>query len=377
MSRVESAPRLSHRPTAVSPRTVRTLTPIKVCAGLGAAFLAFQLYIYTAWIVSGDARRTPAGSDPIPGWMRVVANGWQVAALLGLAFFLWVFLFRPMRRRGHVSLEGLIALAVLSVYWQDPLMNIFQNQFTYNAAFVNLGSWAEHIPGWLAPRGGRIAEPLLWTMPMYIIYMGGFTFLGSAIMRRVRQRRPHFGVGGVIAVAAMTFVVLDFTTEPVFLRMGLYIYTGVIPWATLFHGHYYQFNMLEGLASALDFWTPWACLHFFRNDKGETLVERGLSQLRCFGWRRTGLRFLAISGAFNAIMLVLYSLPLAIVGLYAGPWPDDIQQRSYMTNGICGPGTSYACSGPGRPINRPDSLHVSPDGRLIVPEGTRLPQPGE
>ena len=368
---------LRHTPAELGAVTgTRRATPIKVCAGLGVAFLVFQAYVYAAWILSGDAKRTPPGPDPIPSWMRLLAEGWQVAAILGLVVFLAVFVVVPRRRHGALSLEGLIALAVLTVYWQDPLMNMFQNQFTYNAAFFNLGSWVEHIPGWIAPRSGRVAEPLLWTLPMYVIYMGGFTLLGSAIMRRARRRRPDLSAVGVVAVAAVTFLLLDLVTEPIFLRMGLYIYTGVIPWASLFYGHYYQFNLIEGVAAALGFWTPWACIHYFRNDRGETLVERGLSDLRVSGWRRSGVRFLALAGAFNAIMLVLFSLPTAIAGLYVGPWPEDIQNRSYMTNGICGPGTTYACSGPGIPINRPDSVHVAPNGELIVPDGTKLPNTG-
>jgi hypothetical protein len=75
------------------------------------------------------------------------------------------------------------------------------------------------------------------------------------------------------------------------------------------------------------------------------------------------VQFLALAGAINATFL-LYNVPAAISGLYASPWPEDITRRSYFTNGICGSGTTYACSGPAIPIPRPDSLHVTPNGEL-------------
>jgi hypothetical protein len=75
------------------------------------------------------------------------------------------------------------------------------------------------------------------------------------------------------------------------------------------------------------------------------------------------VRFLALVGACNVIFLVCYSLPNALLGLYASPWPKDVIDRSYFSY-LCGPGTDYACPGPGIPIPRPDSVHVDPDGRL-------------
>lgn len=45
----------------------------------------------------------------------------------------------------------------------------------------------------------------------------------------------------------------------------------------------------------------------------------------------------------------------------------DVQQRSYFTQRVAGPGTDYAPPGPDVPTPRRNSPHVDPDVRLIVP----------
>ena len=54
-------------------------------------------------------------------------------------------------------------------------------------------------------------------------------------------------------------------------------------------------------------------------------------------------------------------------------WSTDVQSRPYLTDGMCGPGTTYACPGPGTPIFKPHSIHITPEGKIIVPQGVKLP----
>ena len=65
------------------------------------------------------------------------------------------------------------------------------------------------------------------------------------------------------------------------------------------------------------------------------------------------------------MLYVCYNLPMGLVSMHADPWPKDVLKRSYFTNGMCGPGTTYACAGPDVPLARPHSADVSPTGELI------------
>lgn len=334
---------------------------IKAWAALGVLFLVVEGMALTRWITSGDAKRTPTGSDPVPGYMKVAIHGAEVVSVAAFALFLALVLLRPWRREGHITLDGLFCLVFVTVFWQDTFSNFFQPWFTYNAEFINLGTWDSHVPGWLSPHGNLIAAPLFLHLA-YVWGIFGAVIGGCAVMRRAKVRWPSLGTAGMMGIALAIFFVVEGLAEPGMLVSGIASYPGAISWLTLFHGHYYQFPVYEWLLFST-VWAGWACLRYFRDDKGRTIAERGLDELEVTGARRTGVRFLALVGACNAIFLVCYSLPNAMFGLYASPWPKDVADRSYFSY-LCGPGTDYACPGPGIPIPRPDSVHVDPQGRL-------------
>ena len=54
------------------------------------------------------------------------------------------------------------------------------------------------------------------------------------------------------------------------------------------------------------------CLRYFRNDRGETLVERGVSKLGSSGIKVTILRLFAVLAAMQAILFAGYHAPMAV-----------------------------------------------------------------
>src|SRR5207253_2950817 len=112
-------------------------------------------------------------------------------------------------------------------------------------------------------------------------------------------------------------------------------YGGHIRSLSFFPGKYYEFPAYEVFLWA-GACTVWAALRYFRDDKGMTLAERGVDRLKAVGQARTGLRCLALVGVVNIIMLA-YNLAFGLMALQGDDWPADIQSRSYLTNGLCGP----------------------------------------
>lgn len=344
-------------------RETRQTRPVLAWAAIGGGFLALQLYIYTAWIASGPTR-TPNGPSPIPGWMKITTPTLQIIGCLSAAVFVYYFLVKPWRRAGHITLDGLLTLGYMTLFWQDPLQNYMNTHFTYNTYFFNYGSWVNFIPGWISPRNELIPEPLLFGLPLYASVLLGGVVLANLIMRKAKERRPDLGVFGLVMVCLAFMVMLDVVMEPLLMVVGAWEYPSAIPWMTVFHGKYYQFPVYEAVLWG-GVWTALACLRYFKNDRGQTIVERGVERVPCSTRSKTFLRFLAISGALNAIVLIGYAPPMWIMSMHAGEWPQDIQKRSYFTDGICGPGTDYACPGKTIPVPRPHSSHVSPDGELV------------
>ena len=86
--------------------------------------------------------------------------------------------------------------------------------------------------------------------------------------------------------------------------------------------------------------------------------------------RVQGLSSTEVGSATRALHLVLVSPSTESVTwsvTHPRPWPQDTQQRSYFTSGLCGPLTDRACSGPGVPFSTNESAYMTRDGTLAQP----------
>ena len=351
-------------------RPAQKTTPLQWWARVGAVFVAFQLYLFARWILSGNFTPTKSGPDPIPGWMVVSARMHEVGAIMAAVACIYWFVVRPWRRNRRLDTVGILVFACLTVYWQDTTLNWAQHTTVWNTALHNWGSWYNFIPGWIAPRGNKIAEPLLFAVPVFIPFfvVGGLAIKGC--MQFAKRRRPNLGRVSLFLVACACAAVIDITIENIWLRLGVYVFAGTIPDWTLFAGHYYQFPIHETLLWA-PVWAGIASMLYYRDDRGLSFVERGAETLKGPESSRYRYRFLAIAGFLNA-MVVVYSLLFGVVTLQPGfRWTDDIVTRSYFRNELCGPGTPYACPGADLPVNRREpGSRIDPEGQLVVPPGS-------
>jgi len=349
--------------------TPRRIKPVKVWALAGAICIAIFVYAWSAWILSGNFKPTPHGPSPIPTYTMVAIRAIEAlhVALLGVCF--WRFVLRPWRRERRLSSDGLMCIALATLFWQDPLQSFLRPSYLFNTGFLQFGSWANFLPGFVVPRGHLYSEPILFEWPSYVIYILPVMLCGNVIMRRVRQRYPQVGPVGLALTVFVPLTTLIIAAEAVFMRVGLYAYPGSIGALSFFHGKYYQYPIYEvgffGVCLSI-----LSVVRFYRDDKGYTIADRGIDTVRATTKQKTFLRILALAGLFNLTYLVTFTLPFGVVqGLYGAPWPDDITSRSYFMNGLCGPGTGYACPSDVIPIPHRSSAHVDVDGRLIFPEG--------
>lgn len=342
----------------------RKLCPVKWWAGFGVLMVAVQAWAFGHWIVTGLATPTPTGPDEAPRWMTITIWTFQAVCLVvGIAGIYW-FVIRPWRRDGRLNFDSFMVIGFYLTFWQDPLLNYFQRWATYNSNLYNFGSWTSSIPGWASPDGHLMPEPLFFVVPTYGIVCFLMVMLLSQVMKKAKQKWPRLGVAGTIGVAFAFFVVFGGIVEQLWMRMGIYAYPGAIRALTLFSGHYYQYPVYEAVIFAATF-TAWASVRYFRNDKGESVVERGLHELQTSERSKSWLRGLALVGALNAAMLFVYNAPLQFFAMHADEWPADIVNRSYLTDGFCGPGTTYACSGSDTPVPRRGGDHKDPNGELV------------
>jgi hypothetical protein len=67
------------------------------------------------------------------------------------------------------------------------------------------------------------------------------------------------------------------------------------------------------------------------------------------------------------MLLGFYNIPVNYFGMHVESPAPDVVNRSYLMDGICGPGTTYACPGKDVPIPTRESAHVDPQGQLVEP----------
>jgi hypothetical protein len=353
---------------------------VKWWAAVGALVVAIEILVLTRWVTSPWFKTVPVGPTPVPTFMKVAIVFFEVTSIPAALLLLYFLVIRPWRREGRLTIDGALTIAFATLWFQDCLSAYSGHWFTYNSWALNFGSWVNSVPyatGKAAP-GAMLVEPILIIPGVYVWVFVLVMFLGSWVMRTARNRWPRVSPVklGAICIAAMW--VFDVILEGVmFMPLGVWEYPG--GHFSIFPNTYHKFPLTEMITAGSVF-AAVAILRFFRNDRGETLADRGLESLKVSDRRKSLLRALAMIGVVNVLFFVGYNLANTWTATRSAEWPADLQKRSYLTNGICGEGTDQMCPGPAVPQFRNNnhdpnggSAHLDPNGNLVVPPNTVLP----
>src|SRR5262249_3376473 len=152
------------------------------------------------------------------------------------------------------------------------------------------------IPGWHAfgAPGAQQAYPILF---MVLAYPGAFfvgMWLGAWAIKTLERLRPGSGVFAGICAAGAINMLVDVVLEGFcWCPLGFYSMPGGD--LSLFADSYHKFPFHEMPTVGLLFGLP-AALRYYKNDAGETLVERGIGKLRLSVPKKAALRLLALIG---------------------------------------------------------------------------------
>jgi hypothetical protein len=331
----------------------RSTAPVVLWAWLGAAALAFILYVFGTWVLTGRAVPTNPGPDPLPvvEHQIILAVQW-VAMLLG-AVVAWIFVVVPWRREGKMSTTGMLYLAWLTLFFQDPMMNYTSATLLYNSYMVNLGTWTlGSTPGWISPNGNHLPEPLLLITVGYTVIGYALCFPILALLKRIKRRWPALSRLQLALLGILVSMLIDTVLESALLRTGVYAYAGSIRAITLFAGKTYQFPMSEGLCYGGLVIGSTLVLLLYRDEQGQTWVERGLEQLRVGSIARQWIKFLALFGYIHLSMFIVFTIPMQWLATHSDSFPQGYP--SYMINDMCVYGPNHnECPGPGVMMPRP------------------------
>jgi hypothetical protein len=345
---------------------------VKAWFTVGCVFLAFIAWVTFQWITGPYFRRVelPPGIE-VPLQFKIVGHAVEVVMGTVWASLIWTQIIQPYRKTGAPKTVGLLGVAFfIAIFW-DPAMNWIQQGCVYNPYFFNRGFLSPYIPGWMSPRGGLLAEPLLaWAggYPGFLILMA---VSGLALMRLLKARFPTISNTTLMAAGLIGSMACDAVVETLLIRhSGIYAYPGSIRALSLFGGHWYQFPIYESLC--FGGWVGFcSILLYFKDDKGLTWVERGVEKLdmcKNSNFRKALVRAIAVLGFCQVVELIVYVLPMPLFTANADPFPDDTPAFFTVGAGMSGPGTGLSSPRPDLPIIRRDDLEKFKDTPQISSE---------
>jgi hypothetical protein len=325
----------------------RRRTGLEIAAGIGAVLAVFEVYVVLKWVLGPGFEPVRQGPTPIPTWMKIGAITGQVLFVVIAALLIVRLVILPWRRERRVGFDGLLCVASFATSVYDASSAYFHNWFTYNSYLLNMGNPATSLPGWQAHSapGENIAWPILFFPTLYAIVFVGLSVLGCQVMGLAQRRWPRLPKAGLMAVCYVTMVVVSIILEgQIFMRLGLYLETG---WSIDFLDSEYSHNPVRNMLLFGVLFTGLSSLRFFRNDRGQTLVERGGDRLGLSAGKSLVMRFLAVLTGVQLIIGLGYHLPMALTTLV---WPDAkwhavMVENSFLNDSLCGVGTPRTCPG--------------------------------
>ncbi|MCZ4578627.1 spirocyclase AveC family protein [Gordonia amicalis] len=311
--------------------------PIVWLARLGAVFVAIQAYVYIRWIFSDSFTPIPTGPDDVPTHTLVIIRASEVICVVGvIASIIW--LVRRTRRDGQFPTIGVFMMGWLLTCWQDVGVNAVVPVFSYNSAFLNMGTWGEFVPGWVS-KGPETPAPILYELADYMLFLPLAVVGIDKAVKAARARWPRLNKAGIIAALLLIFLVLDTMSEQILQRQGLWSYLRVNETWSIFTGTLNQFPLYEGIVFGSVVMVASMCFYLFRRDGDRLITDAGIERLKITRGVAV-VRILAFSAVMNVILAVFF-LGFNLVNMHADVAPTDVP--SYLHQNMCGLAENPPC----------------------------------
>lgn len=334
-----------------------TAHPIKFFAPAGVVISLIFISVLFQWITGPNFAPSPVGADPLEDWKLYLIRVSEVFCFGWILFFLWWLLIKPWIRDKRMSWDGMLMICLFTMWVQDPMCNYFNFTFSYNAYWINMGSWSSYLPGWQSPRGSNLPEPFFLMGGIYLWWTTINVFAFCWTLKKLRVWMPNHSMLIHIPIAYLVICALDLILEIPACRTGLFAYPGAPAWITLWAGEPHQFPLYETFFMNFNYLSI-GLLRYYRNDKGESWAERGVSSFSISERAKSAMRFFALLGFCNISYFIVYFMPYNWMAMQADTFPA---YKSYMRYEICGEGTPYACPSREVPIPSRHSLSIPPD----------------
>lgn len=310
--------------TATEPLPPRRVAPAAVLAALGALVATYALWTWAGWLADGPKAVT-ADRDPESA-SRWVARGYESVMLI-VAVGTGVRTVDQCRRERRLTFDAVMIFAGFFTLFWDPMVNWMQPNFMYSCQWLNVNTWVADAPWVVNPVGNLMPQPV-FIMLIYPFGLLGFAMILNFAMARLRHRFPRVSKLELLAFTYVFGWLLGFALEAPMFLFNLWGLPGA-PADLSFFSNDHRFAWAEYVTTAIVF-TTFAAVRFFRDDKGQTITERGLDGLKPVA--RSVVSILATVAVFAMSMwaLLLVQIP---AGLHSSPYPASYP--AHLINGLC------------------------------------------
>ena len=291
----------------------------------GAALAAFALFFIANCRVALDPRVANGGVQGRPRPVKFLfgldyITFLHVATCVMLLVLLVVFIRGWRRNPGSPVM--LMFLCTTLIVWQDPIMN-WSPFAVYNPDLIH---WPE---SWPLVSLSPSVEPFV--VFGYVMFYFGPYFPAVWILRKLQARRgpqafvsrhPLWSLGLLTLVIGFVF---DAWLEIQLVHAGMYIYSQVIPWGSVFTGTTFQFPLIWESFSVCFVMIPAAIL-CYRDDTGKSVAEKLTAKAKIFPSRPVLGTFLVMFAIMNVSYFTYGAWFWAIKASHAAtsvacPWP--------------------------------------------------------
>jgi hypothetical protein len=342
---------------------VRKSGKVWLWAALGLALVVLAVTTWARWLMSPQAIPVDPGPDPYPyAWVIRLT---ELVSLSVFTFLLWYTLLRPAYRHRTITLDGKLFLGGFFASVLDVLCQMFNPTWAMNAHSLNLGTWAQQLPGFAAPAGDRWAWSLAWCMPAYIWLGVGAAIVGCAYLDALRRRFDRVNIVTLYGIVLVSYMVVFGCLATTWNRAGVYTYVSSPAALTLWAHTTHRLPLTELLfISCYCMMFTW--LRDSRDANGRCAVDRDVDAWRIGPRSKTLLSTLAVCGWAGFTTLAGYQIPNDWVAMTGGT--DSIPVLPSYQQG------SLYCGQPGKPLCPNQYLdqlqrtygHGGPDGRGVL-----------
>ena len=309
------------------------LTVVVVLAALIMSALVSRVGVTSDRIRNPDVIGAPR---PVNYLFGVSSSTWIIFGLIGNSLVILgiaVACVSTWQRHPRHPVVLMVIAATLLV-WLDPVMNWM--------CYAGYNPQLPHLPeDWPLVSMSPVIEPLI--VLTYAIFFVAPYFPAIAVLRRIQARRGPESFPSRHPLLSLTVLILAFgAVYDIFLELfiigqGVYIYSQVVPFGSVFVGTPFQFPLLWQLALVTPVMIAAGVL-LYRDDTGRTTAEKLALRARIFGKHTTIGMFVTMFFVLNLAYSV-YAIgfgtirAMGMATSVACPWPYP-EAKTYDPQGV-------------------------------------------